>query len=50
MNDDDAVNHNEPLNRAKEILRREEDELAKIDEIIAEAEEKEKDIHRTEEL
>ena len=42
--------HNEPLNRAREVLRREEEELAKLDEIITEAEEKEKNIHRTEEL
>ncbi len=48
--DDEAVNDNEPLNRAKEILRRQAEALEKIDRHIREAEAKEKDIHRTEEL
>jgi hypothetical protein len=48
--DDEAVKENEPLNRAKELLKHEEEELKRIDGLIEEAETKEKNIHRTEEL
>jgi hypothetical protein len=48
--DDEAVKENEPLNRAKELLKHEEEELKRVDGLIEEAEKKERDIHRTEEL